>query len=297
MMFHKKILYPLTVVSMMLSHPAAAFAIEVNEDFKPQNEFKLDPWIPIHIGPLDLSINKAVFYLLLACFATILFFWWVTRNLKNRPDTKQTIVEILYDFCIETLGKANMPEKVFRIWFPYVATLFIFIWFSNMLGFIPLPIDTHNTISILGIQVPQLAIYAATANLSVPLALAFISVGAYHYEGIKAKGPIGYVKSWIPAGVPSAVRIPLFFIETISHFVRLISLSVQLFANMLAGHLLILMMLGLIILLQTLIIAPFGLAIGTGFYIFEVVLIASLQAFIFAILTAIYLGDSVAESH
>lgn len=276
---------------------APSLALAINKDFHPQNEFKLDPWISIHVGPLDLSINKAVFFVLLACIATIFTFWILSRNLHKRPDRKQTVLEVVYDFCVEQLGKANMPERVFRIWFPYVATLFIFIWFSNMLGYIPLPTDTEHTIDILGIPVPQLAIYAATANLSVPLALALVSVGAYHYEGVKAKGVVGYMKSWIPAGVPNAAKGPLFVIEAISHFVRLVSLSVRLFANVLAGHLLILMMLGLIVLLQTLVIAPIGLAVGTGFYIFEVVLIASLQAFIFAVLSAIYLGDSVAESH
>lgn len=279
----------------MLVIPAQALAI--NRDFKPQNEFKLDPWIPIHIGPLDLSINKAVFFLILASVATLLTFWWLTRRLERRPSTKQTLLELIYDFCINQLCKANMPEGIFRLWFPYVATLFIFIWFSNMLGYLPLPIDTEHKIDILGIKVPQLAIYAATANLSVPLALALVSVTAYHFEGIRNKGLVNYLKSWVPAGVPKAARVPLFVIEAISHFVRLVSLSVRLFANVLAGHLLILMMIGLIVLLETVAIAPIGLAVGTGFYIFEVVLIASLQAFIFAVLTAIYLGDSVAESH
>jgi F-type H+-transporting ATPase subunit a len=126
---------------------------------------------------------------------------------------------------------------------------------------------------------------------------------SYHVEGIRAKGVIGYLKSWIPAGVEGPARIPIFFIEVISHFVRLVSLSVRLFANILAGHLLILFMGGgLVVLLNLAIFGSVVLGFITGvlavaFFLFEVGLVATLQAFIFATLTAIYLGGAVAEEH
>jgi F-type H+-transporting ATPase subunit a len=126
---------------------------------------------------------------------------------------------------------------------------------------------------------------------------------SYHIEGIRAKGFVNYLKGWVPAGVEGPARIPIFFIEVISHFVRLVSLSVRLFANILAGHLLILFMGGgLVVLLNLAIFGSVILGLVTGvmavaFFLFEVGLVATLQAFIFATLTAIYLGAAVAEEH
>ena len=121
---------------------------------------------------------------------------------------------------------------------------------------------------------------------------------SYHVEGIRAKGFFGYLKGWIPAGVTGFARIPIFMIEVISHFVRIISLTVRPFANILAGHLLILFMGGgLVVLLGLAAVGPITLLIAVVFFLFEVVLIAGLQAFIFATLTAIYLGGAVAETH
>jgi F-type H+-transporting ATPase subunit a len=121
---------------------------------------------------------------------------------------------------------------------------------------------------------------------------------SYHVEGIRAKGVRKYLASWIPGGVPSAARAPLFGIEVISHFVRLISLTVRLFANILAGHMLILFMGGgLVVLLGAAYLGPITLVLAVLFFLFEVILIAGLQAYIFATLTAIYLGGAVAETH
>ena len=185
-----------------------------------------------------------------------------------------------------------------RRWFTFVATLFLFIWWSNMLGYIPLPTNSQEKFNLFGAHIPSFALYAATANISVPLILTLVVWFSYHFEGIRAKGVIGYFKSWVPAGVPRAARAPLFGIEVISHFVRLISLTVRLFANILAGHLLILFMGGgLVVLLGLAAVGPVTVLVAVAFFLFEVVLIAGLQAFIFATLTAIYLGGAVAESH
>jgi F-type H+-transporting ATPase subunit a len=179
-----------------------------------------------------------------------------------------------------------------------VATLFLFIWFANLLGYIPLPTNTEHKVNVLGVDLPTFAIYAATANISVPLALTLVVWFSYHYEGIRKHGFIGYLKSWVPAGVEGPAAVPIFFIEVISHFVRIISLSVRLFANILAGHLLILFMGGgLVVLLGIAALGILSLPVAIAFFLFEVLLIATLQAFIFATLTAIYLGGATAESH
>jgi F-type H+-transporting ATPase subunit a len=283
---------------VLLASPAGALAIEVNEDFKPQNEFKLDPWISLKFGPVDMSINKAVFMLLLAGVLTVFALTWVANRMKAEPNRVQTVVEAAYDLTYTQISKTNLVTDVMiKRWFGFIATLFFFIWFSNMLGYLPLPLNTEHTVDVFGVDFPTFQLYAATANLSIPLALALVVWIAYHVEGVREKGVVGYIKSWIPSGVEGVVRFPVFAIETLSHLLRLISLSARLFANMLAGHMLILIMGGgMIILLGSVFLVP-TLAIGTVFYILEVVLIASLQAFIFATLSAIYLGGAVAHDH
>jgi F-type H+-transporting ATPase subunit a len=149
------------------------------------------------------------------------------------------------------------------------------------------------------LDVPAFALYAATANISIPLVLTLIVWFSYHVEGIRAKGFGGYLKGWIPSGVTGFARIPIFGIEVISHFVRIISLSVRLFANLLAGHLLILFMGGgLVVILGLAALGAITVPVAVVFFIFEIVLIATLQAFIFSTLTAIYLGEATsAEGH
>jgi F-type H+-transporting ATPase subunit a len=192
-----------------------------------------------------------------------------------------------------------MDDAMARKWFPFIGTLFLFIWFSNLIGYIPLPTNTHEKVDIFGVQIPGFALYAATANLSVPLVLALVVFVAYNVEGIRAKGVRGYLASLIPAGIDNpGMKAFVFILEFLSNFMRLISLSVRLFANILAGHLIILFMAGgLAVLLGIealgVVIIPAGIAI----FLFEVGLVATLQAFIFATLTAIYLGGAVAEHH
>jgi F-type H+-transporting ATPase subunit a len=266
-----------------------------NDEFKPQNEFKLDPWISIKIGGLDLSITRAVFYLFLACTLTVLTMTWIARRMVDKPNRVQTAMEAAYDLANNNITKGNMDPKMAAKWFPIIATLFFFIWFSNMLGYLPLP-TSHETVNVFGLEVPSLAIYAATANLSVPLVLTLFVWFSYHIEGIRAQGFIGYLKSWVPSGVTGAAAVPIFFIEAISHFVRIISLSVRLFANILAGHLLILFMGGgLVVLLGIAALGVFTIPLAVAFFIFEVGLVATLQAFIFATLTSIYLGGATTQ--
>ena len=269
-----------------------------NDAYKPQNEFKLDPWVSIHIGSIDMSINKAVLYLFLASVATVLALTWVAGRMHARPNRVQTAIETIYVFARDGMTRNNMDQSMARKWFPVIATLFLFVWFSNLLGYLPLPTNTESKVEIFGAHLPTFALYAATANISVTLVLTLFVWFSYHIEGIRAKGARRYLRDFIPSGTPGAMRPVLFVIEVISHFVRIISLSVRLFANILAGHLLILFMGGgLVVLLGLAALGPITLLVAILFYIFEVVLIATLQAFIFAVLTAIYLGGATAEAH
>jgi F-type H+-transporting ATPase subunit a len=294
----RRALAALLPAAVLLAGPAAALAA-INEAYRPQDEFKLDPWFSI--GPIEF--NKAVMYVLIATALTCWSMIYVARRMQTRPNRLQTAVEAAFLLMRDNITRGNMDDRMAAKWFPFIGTIFLFLWFSNIIGYLPLPTNTEHTVDIFGLNVPSLALFAATANLSVPLVLTLVVWVSYHVEGIRAKGFVGYLKGWIPAGVEGVARIPIFIIEVISHFVRLVSLSVRLFANILAGHLLILFMGGgLVVLLNVAAGLAVILGVVTGvmavaFFLFEVGLVATLQAFIFATLTAIYLGDAVAEEH
>jgi len=272
-----------------------------NEAFKPQNEFKLEPWVSIHLGSLDLSINKAVLYLFLASALTIFTMTWIARRMVQKPNRVQTAVEVAYDLTKNTITGGSLEGELARKWFPFIGALFFWIWFSNMLGFLPLPTNTEHTFSIGGLEIPSFAIYAATANIAIPLVLTLVVWLSYHVEGIRAKGLGPYFKSWLPPGLEEMSPVgkaAIFVIEVISHFVRLISLSVRLFANILAGHLLLLFMGGgLAVLLGIAALGALTFPLAFAFFIFEVGLVATLQAFIFSTLSAIYIGGATSASH
>jgi F-type H+-transporting ATPase subunit a len=272
-----------------------------NEEFKPQNEFKLDPWISIHLGGVDLSINKAVLYLLLASALTIATMVWIARRMQQKPNRVQAAVEVSYDLTKNTITGGSLQGKTASRWFPFIAALFFWIWFSNMIGFLPLPTNTEHEISIFGLEIPTFAVYAATANISIPLVLTLVVWLTYHVEGIRHKGFFPYLASWLPPGLEDKgffLKALIFVIEAISHFARLISLSVRLFANILAGHLLLLFMGGgLAVLLGIAALGALTFPLAFFFFILEVGLIATLQAFIFSTLSAIYIGGATSASH
>jgi F-type H+-transporting ATPase subunit a len=266
-----------------------------NEGFQPTEEFRTPAWIDLP-GPLDF--NKAVLYLLIAAVLTTAVMLFIANRMAARPNRVQTAVETLYTFIRDTVARGNMDDGMARKWFPFVLTLFLFIWISNLIGYIPLPTNDAHPVDVFGLEVPAFALYAATANISVPLVLTLMVWFAYHFEGIRTQGPVKYLKSWVPAGVTGIAAGPIFLIEVISHFVRIISLSVRLFANILAGHLLILFMAGgLGVILGLSALGAVTLPVAIAFFLFEVGLVATLQAFIFATLTAIYLGGATSEHH
>jgi F-type H+-transporting ATPase subunit a len=269
---------------------------EHSEEFQPQDEFELHPWISLEIGPIDMSVNKAVAYLWLGGLVTILLGIWAMRfGLSIRPTRRQTTGESIYEAIQGQIAEGSLPSKAIGTWFPYVASLFLFIWVLNIVGFIPLPLsDEHFELG--GMQLPTWGIYAATANLSVTLALALITFVATHEEGLRHNGVRRYFKSWIPEGVPKFLLGPIIFLEVVSQFMRLISLSVRLFANMLAGHMLILVMIGLIFIVSPWVL-PGSILFGFAIYFFEVAIVVTIQAFVFALLSAIYIGGAIEPQH
>lgn len=267
------------------------------EDFSPEEEFELPAWVEIDVAGLDLSVNKAVAYLWLGGLMTILLGIWMMRfGLSLRPSRRQTTGESLYELAYSQIAEGNLPSKGIRRWFPYVAALFLFIWILNIIGFIPLPI-TDERFEFAGLAIPTWGIYAATANLSVALALALVTFIATHVEGIRHNGGLGYFKSWLPAGVPRGLVPFIAVLELASQVMRLISLSVRLFANMLAGHMLILVMIGLIFIFESVLLVVIALPAALIVWLFELVIVVTIQAFVFALLSAIYIGGAIEPEH
>jgi F-type H+-transporting ATPase subunit a len=278
----------LAVVLFALAFPQAAFA---RGEFDPVKEFEQHDWVPIHLGPLDLSITKAVAYLMLATVLTMLLGFVLMRvPMGGKAGVRQTLGESIYELTQTQIAEQGLPSKAIGRWFPYVASLFLFIFVVNLLGFIPLPLtgETYHGIPVWGI-------YAATSSISVTLALALLTFVFTHVEGIRWNGPVAYFKSWIPEA-PKALLGLIVPLEVLGQFMRLISLSVRLFANMLAGHILILTFLGLIFIFQSWVLL-FVLVPATLFYVFEVVIVVGIQAFIFAALSAIYIGSAIEPQH
>jgi F-type H+-transporting ATPase subunit a len=285
---------------LLLGSPALALAQDETEEENKgafiSEEWELHDWIPIHLGPLNLSINKAVAYLLLAalvsCLIGILF---MRTRLGSGPTRRQALGEQIYEIAQVQVAEQGLPTKAIGRWFPYVASLMIFIWTINMIGFIPLPLSDEK-VDIGGVELPTLAIFAATSTLSVTLALALMTFVFTHVEGIRANGPVKYFKSWIPE-VPKVLYPLIVPLEILGQFMRLISLSVRLYANMLAGHMLILTFVGLIIVLENVFLAIVAVPAAALFYLFEVIIVVSIQAYIFAALSAIYIGSAIEPEH
>jgi F-type H+-transporting ATPase subunit a len=271
-------------------------AAEENRGAFISEEWELHDWIPIHLGPLDLSINKAVAYLLLGALCSCLLGIVLMRVKVGRsPNRRQALGEQIYEIAQVQVAEQGLPSRAIGRWFPYVATLMIFIWTINLLGFIPLPLSDEK-VTIAGVELPTLAIFAATSTLSVTLALALMTFVFTHVEGIRANGPVKYFKSWIPE-VPKVMYPLIVPLEILGQFMRLISLSVRLYANMLAGHMLILTFVGLIIVLENVFLAVVAVPAAALFYLFEVVIVVSIQAYIFAALSAIYIGSAIEPEH
>jgi F-type H+-transporting ATPase subunit a len=269
--------------------PANAFARGV---FDPTTEFEQHEWIPIHLGPLNLSITKAVVYLMLGSVLTIAFgLFFMRTKVGRKPGRRETVGEMVYEIAQTQVAEQGLPTKAIGRWFPYVATLMLFIFVVNLIGFIPLPLtgETYH-------GVPTWGIYAATSSISVTLALALLTFVFTHVEGVRWNGPVRYFKSWIPEA-PKPLLGLIVPLEILGQFMRLISLSVRLFANMLAGHILILTFLGLIFILESVVLAIVVVPVGIVFYLFEVVIVIGIQAFIFAALSAIYIGSAIEPEH
>jgi F-type H+-transporting ATPase subunit a len=223
--------------------------------------------VPLHLGPIDLSITKAVWFLFFGAAVTFFILFIGSRLLKGRPGAYQVIVEEIYGFGRNLGGQVGEEG---RKWFPYTLSLFVFILTLNLIGLIP------NT-------------YPVTANISFTLVLALLTFMLTQYEGFRRNGAGTYLKSFAPPGLPlKVVMVPFMWgIEILGEFTKPLTLGMRLYANILAGHLIIYVFLGLILYFGTF-VAIISVPLAVVFYAFEI-FVAILQAYIFAILTQVYI--------
>ncbi|MEZ5124685.1 MAG: F0F1 ATP synthase subunit A [Thermoleophilia bacterium] len=245
----------------------------------------LAPWLEFRAGPFDFSVTKAVIYLWLALAVIIVGTIILNANLKNPMSRRFAFFEGLYDLARQGIVNSVM-RKGQGVWFPYIGSIFFFIFVSNLIGLIPLPFGHRD----------GLAFYGATANLNATVMLALCTFVLTHYAGIRAKGAGGYFKGMIIPSAPPVLRQMLFVLHLISELFRLLSLAVRLFANIVAGHAIFAVFYAMAVVFSfwATSIALQGASIVL--YLFEV-FVAFIQAFIFAILSAIYIGGALEEEH
>jgi F-type H+-transporting ATPase subunit a len=240
----------------------------------PLAQFEVTPIIPIHLGGLDLSFTNSALWMGFAVLAATALLVLGSANARLVPGRVQSIGEVLYEFIAgmvrDSVGSAG------KQYFPFVFTLFIFLFFGNLLGLLPVP-----------------GKFTFTSHIIVTFAMALIIFVAVTVIGFARHG-LRFFMLFVPAGVPWPMLLILVPIEVLSYCIRPITLSVRLFANMVAGHTLLFIFSGFIVSLGAFFILPgvIPLAFTTAFYLLEV-LVAVLQAYVFTILTCIYLHDAV----
>jgi F-type H+-transporting ATPase subunit a len=265
---------------LLLAEEAESKVVEVLH-----HELEIQPVISIpEVGPFDFSITNAVIYLWVSAVVVFLFFFIASRRMRKSPGFLQNFAEALVGF-----GRGHLTGQIGtkgKKYYYLILTIFVFILVTNLIGLIPKPF--------------ALKPYVPTANINVTFAMAFAVFIMTHYLGVRNHGPRGYMKSWLlPPGVPKALAVPLngifFTVHGVGELFRPVSLSVRLFGNTLAGHLVILVMLGLILEFGSTVIAPAGLFIVVmmAFEIF----VALIQAYIFALLSVIYIEGAIYAGH
>lgn len=242
----------------------------------------LPAWLEPYLGPIfaQLHITKAVLMMMIASAILILVMGIFLRRPKagqTAPHGVSNALEALVVFVRDEIAIANMGEKWGRRFTPFLLTLFFFILTCNLLGLVP-------------------GGFTATSNLNVTGALALISFFTFLVTGIYVLGPAGYVKHMVPAGTPWPIAPLVVALEVISMLVRPIALMIRLGANMTAGHIVILIILGFIFLFQAVAVSVVSVPLAAAINLLELI-VAFIQAYVFTLLTALYVGMLVADEH
>ncbi len=235
----------------------------------PMEQFNIEPLIPIHIGGYDISYTNSAMFMTFAVLLTALLFWGATRHRTMVPGRLQATAEMLYEF-VAGMVKENTGQEGMK-YFPFIFTLFLFILFGNFLGLMPYA-------------------FTYTSHIVVTAAMAlfvFVSVTIIGF----ARHGLHFFILFVPPGAPLGIAIILAPLEFFSYLIRPVSLSLRLFANMLAGHVLLKVLAGFIISLGLVFgIIPFAAVFAVTFL---EIMVAAIQAYVFALLTCIYLNDAI----
>jgi F-type H+-transporting ATPase subunit a len=257
-----------------------------SQEFAIAEEFELKPIIELPtIGPFDLSVTKAVIYLWITAAVLIVFALLVRLSLKREPGRFRVLIEMLYSLAHDGIVGAVMKSGR-ATWFPFIAGAFFFVLTANLIGLIPLPLAEHH----------QFGFYTATANLYVTLALALCTFVFTHYAGIRQNGGLHYFVNWAPPSAPPVLKQLIWVIHAVSEVFRLVSLAVRLFANMLAGHAILAVFFAMALIFQSYLAAVVLQGASVLIYLFEI-FVAFIQAFIFAILSAVYIAGALDQEH
>tara|TARA_R110000751_G_scaffold40646_6_gene96022 strand:+ start:7737 stop:8507 length:771 start_codon:yes stop_codon:yes gene_type:complete len=245
----------------------------------PIHQFKITKWLEFNVGGVDLSFTNASGFMALGVILTIAFFGFAASKGQLVPSRIQSLAEIGYGFVADMVRGAAGEEGL--KFFPFVFTLFFFLFFANMIGMVPYAFTTTSHIIVTG----------ALALLVISIVIGF----GFYKNGFR------FLKLFAPSGAPWPIYIILIPIEVISFFARPLTLSLRLFANMLAGHIMLKLFAGFAVALIAaggayVIIAPFAFAMGVALNALEL-LVAGLQAYVFAILTCVYLNDAFHPAH
>ncbi len=234
----------------------------------PVEQFKLKPLLPLEVGGLDLSYTTSALWMTITVIGVTAFLTLSMRGGRLVPGRWQSMAEMAYEF-VANMVRENIGNEG-RQYFPFVFTLFLFILFGNLMGMIPYA-------------------YTFTSQIIVTFAMAFAIFVGVTILGLVRHG-FHFFTLFFPSGTPIALAPVLIPIEVISYFVRPVSLSVRLFANMMAGHTMMKVFGGFVIALGIFGVAPMVLIVAlTGFEI----LVAVLQAYVFTMLTCMYLNDAI----
>ena len=237
----------------------------------PISQFVIQRIVPLHIGGIDISFTNSALFAFIAIALASLLFVMSPRNLI--PTRLQSVAESIYEL-VDNMTHEVLHENA-RTYFPFVLTLFTFILFANVLGLVPYT-------------------FTVTSHIIVTLALALVVFIGATIIGFIRNG-VGYLKLFVPSGVPMLLLPLVVLIEIVSYFIRPMSLSIRLFANMMAGHMMLKVMAGFVVMLG-LMAGWLPLAAMVGLMGLEL-LVAALQAYVFALLTCMYLSDAMHVDH
>lgn len=235
------------------------------------------PELP-HLFGIDITPTKHVVFMLIAAFLVLITFLAVAKQYKSSliPKRLANFFEVMIIFVRDEIAEPTLG-KAYPMFLPFLLTLFFFILYGNFLGLIPFSATF-------------------TSNIAVTATLAIVSFIVIQLGGIKQNGLMGYIKGLIPHGIPTWLLPLMIPVEILGLFTKPFALAIRLFANMIAGHTVILALLGLIFFMGTIFIAPVSVAFAVFIYLLEI-LVALIQAYVFTMLTALFIGMTVHQEH